>query len=86
MVYKYDFSFRISIVNYFCTLLFQTGTTALFFAAQGGFLDIVRLLLENNAPVGSASVVSILFILSIIDFFCGERGFSKLKLIPTFLR
>lgn len=35
----------------------QTGTTALFFAAQGGFLDIVRILLANNAPVDSASVV-----------------------------
>lgn len=38
----------------------QTGTTALFFAAQGGFLDIVQLLLENDAPVDSLSVVSVL--------------------------
>lgn len=40
-------------------IVLQTGTTALFFAAQGGFLDIVQLLLDNNAPVNSASVVRI---------------------------
>lgn len=39
-------------------IFFQTGTTALFFAAQGGFVEIVRILLDNNAPVDSASVVS----------------------------
>ena len=35
----------------------QTGTTALFFAAQGGFLDIAQILLERGAPVDSSSVV-----------------------------
>lgn len=39
----------------------QTGTTALFFAAQGGFLDVVQLLLDNKAPVDSLSVVSVTF-------------------------
>ena len=36
----------------------QTGTCALFFAAQGGFLDIVKLLLDNNVPVDIPSYVS----------------------------
>jgi len=40
---------------------FQTGTTALFFAAQGGFLDIVKLLLDHGAPVDSPSLVSFPF-------------------------
>jgi hypothetical protein len=35
----------------------QTGTTALFFAAQGGFLDIAQILMERRAPVDSSSVV-----------------------------
>lgn len=42
------------IVNSF---LLQTGTTALFFAAQGGFLDVIQLLLDNKASVDSLSVV-----------------------------
>lgn len=41
-----------------CLLFFQTGTTALFFSAQGGFTDIVNLLLENGALVNSPSIVS----------------------------
>lgn len=40
----------------------QTGTTPLFFAAQGGFLDIAQALLDNGAQVDSASVVSIITI------------------------
>ena len=40
--------------------LLQTGTCALFFAAQGGFLDIVRTLIDSGAPVDLASYVSIL--------------------------
>lgn len=41
-----------------CSLFFQTGTCALFFAAQGGFLDIVRLLLDHSVPVDIPSYVS----------------------------
>lgn len=41
-----------------CVYVFQTGTCALFFAAQGGFIDIVRLLLEHNAIVDLPSFVS----------------------------
>jgi hypothetical protein len=37
----------------------QTGTTPLFFAAQGGHLDIVNVLLDKGAPLDSASVVSV---------------------------
>lgn len=37
----------------------QTGTTALFFAAQGGYVDIARILLKAGAPVDCCSVVSI---------------------------
>ncbi|KAK6625359.1 hypothetical protein RUM43_005656 [Polyplax serrata] len=33
-----------------------TGTTALFFAAQAGYLDVVRILLDNGAPVDSCSI------------------------------
>jgi ankyrin repeat protein len=33
-----------------------TGTTPLFFAAQGGHLDIVNVLLDKGAPLDSASV------------------------------
>lgn len=40
------------------TLCSQTGTTALFFAAQGGYMDIASLLLEHGAIVDSCSVVS----------------------------
>lgn len=36
----------------------QTGTTALFFAAQGGYMDIASLLLEHGAIVDSCSIVS----------------------------
>jgi hypothetical protein len=35
----------------------QTGTTALFFAAQGGFLDIAQILLDRRAPVDAPSEV-----------------------------
>lgn len=37
----------------------QTGTCALFFAAQGGFLDIVRVLLDSGATLDLASYVSL---------------------------
>lgn len=37
----------------------QTGTCALFFAAQGGFLDIVRVLLDSGASLDLASYVSL---------------------------
>jgi len=39
-------------------LSFQTGTCALFFASQGGFLDIVKELISNGAPVDLPSYVS----------------------------
>lgn len=39
-------------------LFLQTGTTALFFAAQGGYMDIASLLLEHGAIVDSCSIVS----------------------------
>jgi len=35
----------------------QTGTTALFFAAQGGYLDIAQILLDRRAPVDAPSEV-----------------------------
>ncbi|XP_063983689.1 ankyrin repeat domain-containing protein 29 isoform X3 [Diachasmimorpha longicaudata] len=34
----------------------KTSTTALFFAAQGGFVDIVNLLIEHGATVDSCSI------------------------------
>ena len=37
---------------------FQTGTCALFFASQGGFLDIVKELISHGAPVDLPSYVS----------------------------
>lgn len=37
-------------------LISQTGTTALFFAAQGGFIDITKILLKAGATVDVASV------------------------------
>lgn len=40
----------------------QTGTCALFFAAQGGFLDIVRVLLDSGASLDLASYVSLQWI------------------------
>lgn len=48
----YSFVSSTNIVN-----LFQTGTTPLFFAAQGGYLDVVKYLLDHGAPVDSLSVV-----------------------------
>jgi len=39
-------------------LSFQTGTCALFFASQGGFLDIVKELISHGAPVDLPSYVS----------------------------
>ena len=41
-------------------LCLQTGTCALFFAAQGGFLDIVTLLIDHSVPVDIPSYVSFL--------------------------
>ena len=35
----------------------QTGTSALFFAAQGGYLDITQILLDRRAPVDAPSEV-----------------------------
>ena len=46
------------ILYYFFYLFFQTGTCALFFAAQGGFLDIVKLLVDHGVPVDIPSYVS----------------------------
>ena len=40
--------YTISVVVVFY-ITYQTGTTALFFAAQGGFLEIVKELLEEGA-------------------------------------
>ena len=45
-------------INISCFISFQTGTCALFFAAQGGFLDIVKELLSHGAPVDLPSYVS----------------------------
>ena len=42
-------------------MLLQTGTCALFFAAQGGFLEIVKELLEKEATVDLPSQVPDLF-------------------------
>ncbi len=49
----------------FCSLIVkdatfstQTGTCALFFAAQGGFVEIVKELLSHGAPVDLSSYVS----------------------------
>lgn len=36
-----------------------TGTTPLFFAAQGGYLDVVKILIKAGASVDTPSVVSI---------------------------
>ena len=36
----------------------QTGTSALFFAAQGGYIEIVKLLLEKGAAIDVRSYVS----------------------------
>lgn len=57
--------FICNLVKYLKSQLFQTGTCALFFAAQGGFLDIVKLLLDSGASVDLASYVSIYIQLSI---------------------
>lgn len=35
-----------------------TGTTPLFFAAQGGYLDVVKILIKAGASVDTPSVVS----------------------------
>lgn len=52
---NWDFT---SLKFFFLRILFlQTGTTALFFAAQGGFLDILILLLKEGAPINQASKV-----------------------------
>jgi len=51
--------FITSYSSLFIILSFQTGTCALFFAAQGGFLDIVKELLAHGAPVDLPSYVSI---------------------------
>ena len=48
-----------SVINVFslpCYL--QTGTCALFFSAQGGFLEVVKELLEHGAQVDLPSYVS----------------------------
>ena len=46
----------------------QTGTCALFFAAQGGFLDIVRLLLDHGVPVDIPSYVCTLYVQKLCIF------------------
>ena len=43
---------------FFVPFRLQTGTCALFFAAQGGFLEIVKELLAHGAPVDLPSYVS----------------------------
>lgn len=54
-------------------IVLQTGTCALFFAAQGGFLDIVRVLLDSGASLDLASYVSLQWI--------AEWNFSSLILM-----
>lgn len=39
----------------------QTGTSALFFAAQGGYLEVAQILLEHGAEIDSPSIVSEIF-------------------------
>ena len=46
------------VIMFTFVLYSQTGTTALFFAAQGGYMDIAGLLLEHGAIVDSCSIVS----------------------------
>lgn len=41
-----------------------TGTTPLFFAAQGGYLDVVKILIKAGASVDTPSVVSLTFFFS----------------------
>lgn len=54
-----DIQDSVTIYNVIMFALFlQTGTTALFFAAQGGYMDIASLLLEHGAIVDSCSIVS----------------------------
>lgn len=38
-------------------LLFQTGTTALFFAAQAGHIDVAKILIRYGAHIEGASLV-----------------------------
>lgn len=53
-----NYRFTICFVIFCITFGSQTGTTALFFAAQGGYMDIANLLLEHGALVDSCSIVS----------------------------
>ena len=47
---------------------FQTGTCALFFAAQGGFVDVVKELLSHGAPVDLPSYVSALCLMRLLSW------------------
>jgi len=49
---------HVLVITFAFILHLQTGTTALFFAAQGGYMDIAGLLLEHGAIVDSCSIVS----------------------------
>lgn len=42
-------------------LKFQTGTTALFFAAQAGYVDVAKILVRYGARIDAASLVSFRF-------------------------
>lgn len=44
----------------------QTGSSALFFAAQGGFLDIATLLLDAGAAIDAPSMVNIQIYIDLI--------------------
>lgn len=46
--------------------VYQTGTSALFFAAQGGFLDIATLLLDAGAAIDAPSMVNIQIYIDLI--------------------
>jgi len=57
-------------------VLFQTGTCALFFASQGGFLDIVKELISHGAPVDLPSYVSPLECEFTFIFPCSDLCFT----------
>ena len=84
---KTEFQFLIQFTYFFS--VFQTGTCALFFAAQGGFLDIVKLLIDHGVPVDIPSYVSshkskiTVFVFKHLDTFNQGSRHWKLPISPV---
>lgn len=77
VIYINLFYIFIKIKRLYIFFSFQTGTTALFFAAQAGHIEVAKILIRYGAYIDAASLVSRFFCRKIIKTFFFECDMSQ---------